>query len=125
MKISPPVLYHLQLHQSLKKTVFNNNAMEETLFHKSGDLATYNVFNWILLPNHSFVSLKVGEVTLHSPANHSVTIHKKMALWSGMFLKVRHSSRTVCKMFLSFIILRLLYCSSPTKVRCNGKNMKP
>nr|XP_020667519.1 vomeronasal type-2 receptor 26-like [Pogona vitticeps] len=80
-----------QLHQSLKKTVFNNNAMEETLFHKSGDLATYNVFNWILLPNHSFVSLKVGEVTLHSPANHSVTIHKKMALWSGMFLKPPHS----------------------------------
>ncbi|KAH0631363.1 hypothetical protein JD844_005661 [Phrynosoma platyrhinos] len=83
--------FFVQFHRYLKKILFNNSALEGALFDGIGDTTTYEILNWILLPNHSLVSIRIGEVNLHYAANHTVTIQEEMTLWNVKFAQPPHS----------------------------------
>ncbi|XP_067316861.1 vomeronasal type-2 receptor 26-like [Anolis sagrei] len=82
-----------QIHWFLKKILFNKTTVEGAIFDGIEDMATYDILNWILFPNDSLLSVKVGEVNLHSARNHSVAIHKEINIWNDKFIQ---PPRSVC-----------------------------
>ncbi|XP_060548625.1 vomeronasal type-2 receptor 26-like [Pantherophis guttatus] len=52
-----------QLLDYLKKVQFNNSAGDEISFSEDGlGSAGYDLLNWVLLPNRSFVPVKIGQI---------------------------------------------------------------
>ncbi|XP_077171531.1 vomeronasal type-2 receptor 26-like [Paroedura picta] len=80
-----------QLHRFLKSVSFNNSAGDKIEFDASGEvLATgYDIINWLAFPNQSVFKVKIGEVHLEAPANHTLTIHEDCISWNSRFNQTR------------------------------------
>uniref|UniRef100_H9GAA8 G-protein coupled receptors family 3 profile domain-containing protein n=1 Tax=Anolis carolinensis TaxID=28377 RepID=H9GAA8_ANOCA len=85
------ILCCIQLHSVLKKTLFNNSAVEDAFLNGTGELATFDILNWIGLNNGSLVSVNIGEVIHNSTKNYSIAINEKMTLWNCKFIQPPHS----------------------------------
>lgn len=74
----------IQLQSSLKNINFNNGALHEVLF-KHGELSIgYDIVNWVIFPNQSFLEVRVGKI---SP-NHEFFIQKDIIVWNNRLQQV-------------------------------------
>ncbi|XP_070795107.1 vomeronasal type-2 receptor 26-like [Pituophis catenifer annectens] len=72
-----------QLLPYLRNIRFNNSAGEEVSFSEHGlGSARYDLFNWVLLPNESFVPVKVGQIDPGAPAGQDFTINSDAIVWA-------------------------------------------
>ncbi|XP_060548716.1 vomeronasal type-2 receptor 26-like [Pantherophis guttatus] len=72
-----------QLLPYLRNIQFNNSAGDEVSFSENGlGSARYDLFNWVLLPNESFVPVKVGEIDPGAPAGQDFTINSDAIVWA-------------------------------------------
>ncbi|XP_026578252.1 vomeronasal type-2 receptor 26-like [Pseudonaja textilis] len=74
----------------LRKVQFNNSARDEVSFSEDGlASARYDLLNWVLLPNESFVPVTVGEIDLKDPAGKDFTINSDGIIWATEGYTVR------------------------------------
>ncbi|KAK9408884.1 type-2 vomeronasal receptor [Crotalus adamanteus] len=67
----------------LRNMQFNNTAGDEIYFSENRlGSARYDLFNWVLLPNQSFVSVKVGQIDPGAPAGQDFTINSNAIVWA-------------------------------------------
>ncbi|XP_060548723.1 vomeronasal type-2 receptor 26-like [Pantherophis guttatus] len=72
-----------QLLPYLRNVQFNNSAGDEVSFSENGlGSARYDLFNWVLLPNESFVPVKVGQIDPGAPAGQDFTINSDAIVWA-------------------------------------------
>uniref|UniRef100_A0A8C4WIG5 G-protein coupled receptors family 3 profile domain-containing protein n=1 Tax=Gopherus evgoodei TaxID=1825980 RepID=A0A8C4WIG5_9SAUR len=66
-----------ELHPFLKNIRFNNSARDEVFFDENGESsARYDILNWIVFPNDSFIRVKVGHVDSRAPVGQEFTINE-------------------------------------------------
>ncbi|XP_070794915.1 vomeronasal type-2 receptor 116-like [Pituophis catenifer annectens] len=74
----------LQLLGYLKNVHFNNSAGEEVSFSENGlGSAQYDLLNWVLCPNRSFVPVKVGRIDPRAPPGQDFTINSNTIIWAS------------------------------------------
>ncbi|XP_070591041.1 vomeronasal type-2 receptor 26-like [Erythrolamprus reginae] len=67
----------------LNKVQFNNSVGDEVSFSENGlGSACYDLLNWVLLPNRSFVPVKVGQVNSEAPPGQDFTIKSDGIVWA-------------------------------------------
>ncbi|XP_013928957.1 PREDICTED: vomeronasal type-2 receptor 26-like [Thamnophis sirtalis] len=67
----------------LRNVHFNNSAGDEIYFREDGlGSARYDLLNWVLLPNESFVPVKVGQIHLGAAAGQDFTINSDAIVWA-------------------------------------------
>ncbi|XP_070618051.1 vomeronasal type-2 receptor 26-like [Erythrolamprus reginae] len=73
-----------QILVNLRNVHFNNSAGDEISFSQNG-LRTprYDIVNWILHPNESFVSVKVGQWDLRAATGQDFTINSDGIIWAS------------------------------------------
>ncbi|XP_058020091.1 vomeronasal type-2 receptor 26-like [Ahaetulla prasina] len=72
-----------QLLPYLRKVQFNNNAGDETSFSENGlGSARYDLLNWVLLPNLSFIPVKVGQIDPGAPPGQDFAINSDAIVWA-------------------------------------------
>ncbi|KAK9408945.1 type-2 vomeronasal receptor [Crotalus adamanteus] len=70
-----------QILSSLRNVQFNNSAGEEVFFSENGlGSARYDLFNWLFLPNQSFVPVKVGEIDPRAPPGQGFSINSEQII---------------------------------------------
>ncbi|XP_070591666.1 vomeronasal type-2 receptor 26-like [Erythrolamprus reginae] len=73
-----------QLLPYLRKVQFNNSAGDEISFsEKRLGSARYNLVNWIVFPNQTFVPVKFGEFDPGSPSGKELTITSSLITWAS------------------------------------------
>ncbi|XP_054832671.1 vomeronasal type-2 receptor 26-like [Eublepharis macularius] len=78
-----------QLHHFLRHVSFNNSAGDKISFDQNGMLvAGFDVENWIIFPNQSFIKVKVGRMDLQAPLEEALTINKEAIVWHSSFNQV-------------------------------------
>ncbi|XP_042329680.1 vomeronasal type-2 receptor 26-like [Sceloporus undulatus] len=88
-----------QLHNTLRNIYFNNGAGHEVLF-MNGELSAegYDIINWIIFSNQSFVKLKVGKI---SPTQ-GFYIREDGIQWNSRFEKMLPHSTCVTSCQLGY-----------------------
>ncbi|XP_054850041.1 vomeronasal type-2 receptor 26-like [Eublepharis macularius] len=77
-----PYLQPWQLHQFLKCVSFNNSAGEEISFDENGELkAGFDIINWVIFPNQSFVRVKIGKIAPPTLPDQALTINEEAIVW--------------------------------------------
>ncbi|XP_070794492.1 vomeronasal type-2 receptor 26-like [Pituophis catenifer annectens] len=72
-----------QILPYLRNVQFNNSAGDEVSISEDGlESARYDLLNWVLLPNRSFVPIKVGQVNPEAPPGHDFTIKSDGIVWA-------------------------------------------
>ncbi|XP_070795400.1 vomeronasal type-2 receptor 116-like [Pituophis catenifer annectens] len=67
----------------LRNVHFNNSAGDEVFFSENGlESVRYDLLNWILLPNQSFVPVKVGQIDPGAPQGQDFTINSDAIVWA-------------------------------------------
>ncbi|XP_032094631.1 vomeronasal type-2 receptor 26-like [Thamnophis elegans] len=67
----------------LRTIQFNNSAGDEIHFSENGlGSSRYDLLNWVLLPNHSFFSMKVGQIDPGAHAGQGFTINSNAIVWA-------------------------------------------
>ncbi|XP_063158537.1 vomeronasal type-2 receptor 26-like [Candoia aspera] len=75
-----------QLHHFLKGLSFNNSAGDKVSIDYNGELlAGYDVMNWIVSSNQSFIRVKVGRVDPEAAADQVFTINEDAIMWHSWF----------------------------------------
>ncbi|XP_044841834.1 vomeronasal type-2 receptor 26-like [Mauremys mutica] len=75
-----------ELHPFLKNVRFNNSAGDEVYFDENGESsAGYDILNWIVFPNDSFIKVKVGHVDPRAPVGQEFTINEAAIVWNSRF----------------------------------------
>uniref|UniRef100_A0A8C3S3Q8 G-protein coupled receptors family 3 profile domain-containing protein n=1 Tax=Chelydra serpentina TaxID=8475 RepID=A0A8C3S3Q8_CHESE len=66
-----------ELHPFLKNVQFNNSAGDKVYFDENGESsAGYDILNWIVFPNDSFIRVKVGHMDPRAPVGQEFTINE-------------------------------------------------
>ncbi|XP_060538669.1 vomeronasal type-2 receptor 26-like [Pantherophis guttatus] len=66
----------------LRSIQFNNSAGEEISFSENGlGSPRYDLLNWVLFPNQSFVSVEVGQIDPRAPPGQDFTINSNVIIW--------------------------------------------
>ncbi|XP_032070519.1 vomeronasal type-2 receptor 26-like [Thamnophis elegans] len=72
-----------QILAYLRTIQFNNSAGDEVSFSEDGlGSARYDLFNWVLFPNRSFVPIRVGHVNPEAPPGQNFTIKSDGIIWA-------------------------------------------
>ncbi|XP_070792855.1 vomeronasal type-2 receptor 26-like [Pituophis catenifer annectens] len=72
-----------QILPYLKNVQFNNSAGDEISFSENGlGSPRFDLLNWIFLPNHSFVSTKVGQIHPGASQGQDFTINSDAIIWA-------------------------------------------
>ncbi|XP_060540552.1 vomeronasal type-2 receptor 26-like [Pantherophis guttatus] len=72
-----------QLLPYLRNVQFNNSAGDEISFSENGlGSGRYNLLNWVLFPNLSFLSVKVGQIDSGAPRGQDFTINSDAIIWT-------------------------------------------
>uniref|UniRef100_A0A8C3TGV5 G-protein coupled receptors family 3 profile domain-containing protein n=1 Tax=Chelydra serpentina TaxID=8475 RepID=A0A8C3TGV5_CHESE len=75
-----------ELHPFLKNVRFNNSAGDKLYFDENGESsAGYDILNWIVFPNDSFVRVEVGHMDLRAPVGQEFTINERAIVWNSRF----------------------------------------
>ncbi|XP_065270097.1 vomeronasal type-2 receptor 26-like [Emys orbicularis] len=75
-----------QVSPFLKHVRFNNSAGDEVYFDENGESsAGYDILNWIIFPNNSFIRVKVGHVDPQAPVGQEFTINEAAIVWNSRF----------------------------------------
>ncbi|KAM3855504.1 vomeronasal type-2 receptor 26-like [Vipera latastei] len=73
----------LQLLPYLRKVQFNNSAGDEVFFSENGlGSAHYEILNWVLHPNLSFVPTKIGRIDPGASPGQEFTINSDSIIWA-------------------------------------------
>ncbi|XP_053576385.1 vomeronasal type-2 receptor 26-like [Bombina bombina] len=81
-----------QLHQYLKTVNITSNTGENIYFDKNGDMASgFDILNWIVYPNETLNSIKVGSFYQHASAQ-ELTINESLIRWSDHFNQTPYSN---------------------------------
>ncbi|KAM7149977.1 LOW QUALITY PROTEIN: vomeronasal type-2 receptor 26-like [Macrochelys suwanniensis] len=84
-----------ELHPFLKNVRFNNSAGDELYFDENGESsAGYDILNWIVFPNDSFVRVEVGHMDPRAPVGQEFTINERAIVWNSRFNQT--VPRSVC-----------------------------
>ncbi|XP_029140438.1 vomeronasal type-2 receptor 26-like [Protobothrops mucrosquamatus] len=76
-------IYSWQLLPYLRKVHFNNSAGDEISFSENGlGSARYEILNWRLLPNYSFVPVKIGQIHPRASPGQDFTINGNSIIWA-------------------------------------------
>ncbi|KAH0626604.1 hypothetical protein JD844_001684 [Phrynosoma platyrhinos] len=82
-------LISINLHVFLKSISFNNSAGETVHFDENGELVTgFDVTNWIMFPNQSFVRVKVGTLNPQAPHGKELALQPQSIVWHRGFKQV-------------------------------------
>ncbi|XP_077169540.1 vomeronasal type-2 receptor 26-like [Paroedura picta] len=78
-----------QLNIFLRSITFNNSAGDTIQFNENGELKSgFDVTNWVIFPNGSFIRLKVGRLDPWAPPGEQFTIHDDQIVWHRTFNQV-------------------------------------
>ncbi|XP_013910440.1 PREDICTED: vomeronasal type-2 receptor 26-like [Thamnophis sirtalis] len=73
-----------QILPYLRNVQFNNSAGDEVSFSEDGLVsARYDLLNWVLLPNQSFVPMKVGHIHPGAPVGQDFTVKSDAIVWAA------------------------------------------
>ncbi|XP_039174773.1 vomeronasal type-2 receptor 26-like [Crotalus tigris] len=90
-----------QLHHYLRKVSFNNNAGENIFFDQNGKVATgFDIVNWVIFSNQSFLRMKVGKVNPSSQLENSFSLSADKIVWPNLFNQKKPLS--LCNAHCSF-----------------------
>ncbi|XP_025029841.1 LOW QUALITY PROTEIN: vomeronasal type-2 receptor 26-like [Python bivittatus] len=79
-----------KLHHYLRSTSFNNSAEEEISLDHNGELvAGFNILNWIIFPNQSFIRVSIGKIDTKESSGEILTIQEDAIVWPGIFNQAR------------------------------------
>ncbi|XP_063158539.1 vomeronasal type-2 receptor 26-like [Candoia aspera] len=79
-----------QLHYFLRTVSFNNSAGKLVSFDQNGIVADgFDVINWIVFPNQSFIRVEVGNVDYLAPSDEMLTINDEIITWHNWFNQVQ------------------------------------
>ncbi|XP_070794851.1 vomeronasal type-2 receptor 26-like [Pituophis catenifer annectens] len=82
----------------LKNVRFNNSAGNEVSFLENGPMsARYDLFNWIFLPNQSFVHMKVGQMDPRVSQGQDFTINSNAIVWAKKKVPFARCGRKRCQ----------------------------
>ncbi|XP_070590281.1 vomeronasal type-2 receptor 26-like [Erythrolamprus reginae] len=86
-----------QILPYLSNVKFNNSAGDEVSFSEDGLGSTrYDVLNWVLYPNQSFVPMKVGQVNTEAPPGQDFTINSDTIVWAKKTIPFARCSMKRC-----------------------------
>ncbi|XP_053216059.1 vomeronasal type-2 receptor 26-like [Podarcis raffonei] len=78
-----------QLHSFLSKITFNNSAGDTITFNKNGELtAGFDIINWVISPNQSFLKVKVGRMDPQLSQEQEFILDEKAIRWDSTFNQV-------------------------------------
>ncbi|XP_058038629.1 vomeronasal type-2 receptor 26-like [Ahaetulla prasina] len=76
-----------QIHPFLRSITFNNSAGHIMSFNENGELtAGYDILNWVVFPNQSFVRVRVGKM---DPRDKELIIKTDTITWHSSFNQVQ------------------------------------
>ncbi|XP_032092106.1 vomeronasal type-2 receptor 26-like [Thamnophis elegans] len=74
----------------LKQVSFNNTMGDKVSFDQNGVLLTaFDVINWVLVPNKSFVGIKVGMINIQESRDPKLTMNENLIVWNTWFNHVQ------------------------------------
>nr|XP_056720317.1 vomeronasal type-2 receptor 26-like [Euleptes europaea] len=83
----------IQLHHFLRGLSFNNSVGEEVSLDENGEIRTgFDIANWVLFPNNSFLRVKVGWTDPQASSGKEFTINEDNITWHSTFNQVPPSS---------------------------------
>ncbi|XP_077169567.1 vomeronasal type-2 receptor 26-like [Paroedura picta] len=78
-----------QLHNFLRRILFNNSVGETLKFNQDGELVTiFDLTNWVTFSNGSFARVKVGQLDPHIPSGKELTLVEDNIVWHRSFNQV-------------------------------------
>ncbi|XP_015274486.1 PREDICTED: vomeronasal type-2 receptor 26-like [Gekko japonicus] len=78
-----------QLHNFLRRILFNNSVGDTIQFDQDGELVTvFDVTNWVTFSNGSFARVKVGQLDPHAPSDKQLTLNDVQIVWHRSFNQV-------------------------------------
>ncbi|XP_032070939.1 vomeronasal type-2 receptor 26-like [Thamnophis elegans] len=78
-----------QILPYLSNVQFNNSVGDEVSFSQDGlGSARYDLLNWVLFPNRSFVPMKVGQVNPEAPPGQDFTVDSDGIIWAPKAKKI-------------------------------------
>ncbi|XP_029435782.1 vomeronasal type-2 receptor 26-like [Rhinatrema bivittatum] len=81
-----------QLNQYIKEVHFKTHDGDEIFFDEKGNVpAHYDIINWLLLPNGSFISSSVGNFNLSASSGQQLFVNQSAILWNPSFTETPHS----------------------------------
>uniref|UniRef100_A0A8C5S836 G-protein coupled receptors family 3 profile domain-containing protein n=1 Tax=Laticauda laticaudata TaxID=8630 RepID=A0A8C5S836_LATLA len=87
-----------QILAYLSNVQFNNSAGDEVSFSEDGlGSACYDLFNWVLYPNRSFVPIKVGQVNPEALPGQDFTINSDGITWATKTIPFARCGRKRCQ----------------------------
>ncbi|XP_070808188.1 vomeronasal type-2 receptor 26-like [Pituophis catenifer annectens] len=86
-----------QILPYLSNVEFNNSAGDEVSFLEGGlGSARYDLLNWVLFPNRSFIPIKVGQVNTEAPPGQDFTINSDGIIWATKTIPFARCGRKRC-----------------------------
>ncbi|XP_070792970.1 vomeronasal type-2 receptor 26-like [Pituophis catenifer annectens] len=80
---SDGIIWATKILPYLRNVHFNNSAGDEVSFSEDGlGSARYDLLNWVLFPNRSFIPIKVGQVNSEAPPGQDFTINSDGIIWA-------------------------------------------
>ncbi|XP_048372624.1 vomeronasal type-2 receptor 26-like [Sphaerodactylus townsendi] len=78
-----------QLHHFLKSVMFNTSTEEKVFLQSNGELVTgYDIINWIVFPNKSFLRVKVGRMDPQMPPDEAFAINEELIVWHNQTVPI-------------------------------------
>ncbi|XP_053215958.1 vomeronasal type-2 receptor 26-like [Podarcis raffonei] len=80
-----------QVNSLLKNIHFNNGAGQEVLIENGEVSAGYDIINWVLFQNQSFLKLQVGKIS----ASHNFTLRDDIIRWNSKLKQIPPQAKCV------------------------------
>ncbi|XP_028566589.2 vomeronasal type-2 receptor 26-like [Podarcis muralis] len=82
-----------QLHKILRRVSFNNSVGGKVSLDQNGELITgFDIINWVVLPNESFIRVKVGAMDTQVASEEGFSLDYDAIVWPNRFNQSRPAS---------------------------------
>ncbi|XP_034957601.2 vomeronasal type-2 receptor 26-like [Zootoca vivipara] len=79
-------LHSWQLHNILRRVSFNNSVADKVSLDQNGELITgFDIINWVVLPNVSFIRVKVGAMDTQVAPEEGFSLDYDAIVWPNSF----------------------------------------